>query len=144
MQPMHGIMFNGWADPGVHLLLLKSSMQWSFPQWWVFSAWRLVLSYNNFQRDAFNSQMEGQDPESMSSDERWLLHLMKGKIIGKKKKPLQDSLVSFFIFRSISCTTMSKKSCKDLVINETCNNAPYKHTTRNTLGGPVGLHWTLW
>ena len=38
-------------------------------------------------------QMEGQDPSTMSSDERWLLFLMKGKIMSKKKKPLEESLV---------------------------------------------------
>ena len=40
--------------------------------------------------------MEGQDPNTMSSDERWLLFLMKGKIMGKKKKPIEVSLVSNF------------------------------------------------
>jgi hypothetical protein len=37
--------------------------------------------------------MNSQDPNTMDSDERWLLYLMKGKILGKKKKPVQESLV---------------------------------------------------
>jgi hypothetical protein len=43
-------------------------------------------------------QMESQDPNSLSSDERWLLYLMKGKIMGKMKNPVEDSLVSLGTF----------------------------------------------
>ena len=43
-------------------------------------------------------QMESQDPNSLSSDERWLLYLMKGKIMGKMKNLVEDSLVSLGSF----------------------------------------------
>ena len=49
--------------------------------------------------------MESQDPNSMTSDERWLLYLMKGKIVGKMKKPVEESLVSSFHQFTLFCSS---------------------------------------